>query len=134
MSLRPTYPNADLDHPNERQHRRQMAQVLAQLNQGKLNCVLDVTLASSDRTLVVDPRLHPLAVLLFDPLDEAGQAALQPALKVDADGKPLFDTAGNPEFETLGLACPAADRQAGRCTLRHRPGHAGARLRMVVLA
>lgn len=108
---RPVYPIPPNDSTDQRQHRRQIALSMLLAMQGKINCVLDVTLANAAETVVKDPRLHPEVALLFDPLDEDAEEILRAG--------PLHVTAAN--------------RRAGECAITHEAASAGAAFRMVVL-
>jgi hypothetical protein len=106
-----TYPLPSKDDADENIHRRQLARILALAMQGRINCVIDVTLANAAQTVVKDGRLHPQAALLFDPLSEEAADILR----------------------TGPLHIRAEDRAAGSCTITHDGAAGGAEFLLVVL-
>jgi hypothetical protein len=62
---------------DERQHRVQLAKVVGQLNGGKMNAVLDVTLApGATSTVVQDPRIGVFSFIGFMALTANANSAL----------------------------------------------------------
>lgn len=71
------YNGVPVDLPNEREHRRQIAQLANNLLQGKLNTVIQVTLApSATTTTVTDKRIGANTGLFFSPLTADAAAAV----------------------------------------------------------
>lgn len=57
-SLTVGFPGIVVDLPDQRVHRRQIAEVVNRINRGKFNAVLDVTLtANTGATLITDNRI-----------------------------------------------------------------------------
>lgn len=70
------YPGVDPDHPDGRRHRRQIAKVVNNLNQGKISSTGKFTLTvNANTTTLVDARLGPWSLIFFDPL--TGSAATE---------------------------------------------------------
>ncbi|AOI76057.1 hypothetical protein [Burkholderia sp. NRF60-BP8] len=71
------YDGVQLEMPNEREHRRQIAQLANNLLQGKMNTVIQVTLTpSATTTTVTDKRIGGYTGLFFSPLTANAAAAL----------------------------------------------------------
>ncbi|MEM5294246.1 hypothetical protein VSR82_07870 [Burkholderia sp. JPY481] len=71
------YPGVVLALSNEKEHRRQLAQALNNQLQGKLNVVIQVTLAANaTSTTVTDNRIGASTGLFFSPLTSDAAAAL----------------------------------------------------------
>lgn len=74
-----SYPGVPLDHDDDRQHRRLLAQAIEQLQNGRANNVLVVTLdANQSTTTVNDARISAFSVPMFSPCT-ANAAAEQAA-------------------------------------------------------
>jgi hypothetical protein len=69
------YPGVPFN-PSEREHRRQLSAMLNdQVNKGKFNCTLSVTLtASSTTTNLIDERIGATSFLSYMPLSAHAQA------------------------------------------------------------
>lgn len=64
-----TFQPVPVTYENEVEHRRQLATKLNQVNQGKFNCTIEVTLkASSTTTTITDVRISPFSVILWMPV------------------------------------------------------------------
>lgn len=64
-----SFPDPPLDAPNDREHRRAIAQVVKRINQGKINCVTTVTLnANATTTTLTDPRIGLNSFIGLSPL------------------------------------------------------------------
>ena len=60
----------------ESEHRRALARAINRINEGKVNCTLDVTLQSGQTTTPVsDPRIGPRSFLLWMPQTANASAA-----------------------------------------------------------
>src|SRR5574343_1266874 len=71
------YPPVAQDSTDERVHRREMAQAINRLNQGKFNGSGDLTLTANVATTVItDARLAQQSVVLFDPLTAHAAAVI----------------------------------------------------------
>jgi hypothetical protein len=71
------YPAVPVMMPDEKEHRRQIAQAVNQQLTGKLNAVLQMTLtASSTTTTVTDKRIGANTYFGFQPLTADAAAAL----------------------------------------------------------
>jgi hypothetical protein len=76
------YPTAPLEAPPSladatRIHRRQLATIINQVQDGKLNALTTVTLAASaTSTTLQDPRLGPFSVLFFCPQTESAASVV----------------------------------------------------------
>lgn len=81
------YPGVVLELANEKEHRRQLAQLGNNLLQGKMNAVIKVTLAANAAsTVVTDSRIGANTGLCFSPLSANAAAALA-GLWVDASAQ-----------------------------------------------
>lgn len=70
------YPYVETDNPDEKVHRRRLAEKTHQIMQGKTNNILDVTLeANADSTTVQDARLTSQSALL--PMPRTANAAAE---------------------------------------------------------
>ena len=56
---------------DEKEHRRKLAEKLNDINRGKFNCTLDVTLSTAATTTVTDPRIAQTTILLWEPTSSA---------------------------------------------------------------
>lgn len=73
----PGFPAVAEFDPNPNEHRRRLAQAVNSLRRGKMNVTIDVTLAvSAASTVVNDPRIGVSSVLLFSPLTASAAAEL----------------------------------------------------------
>lgn len=71
------YDGVQLEMPNEREHRRQIAQLANNLLQGKMNTVIQVTLTPSTTTTTVsDKRIGANTGLFFSALTANAAGAL----------------------------------------------------------
>jgi hypothetical protein len=69
-------PGSNQPH-EQREHLREIARALNRINQGKLNCVLHLTLRANQATTVLeDARLSAFSYLGFDPLTANAAAEL----------------------------------------------------------
>lgn len=74
-----TYPSPPLDSPDERRHRRSIAQAVALLLQGRQNNVLDVTLRENQSTTTVtDARVSAFSVPICVPVTANAAAIAMP--------------------------------------------------------
>ena len=95
------YQAVTLSLSDEKEHRRQIAQLANNLLQGKLNTVIQVTLtASSATTTVTDKRIGAYTGLFFSPLT-ADAAAAQSGLYVSAqqNGSATLTHANNAQVD-----------------------------------
>jgi hypothetical protein len=77
MTVNKGYPLAPQTLPNEKEHRRLIAQTANLAMQGKLNAVTQVTLtASSTTTTLTDARIGANTGIFFSPLTADAAAAL----------------------------------------------------------
>lgn len=51
---------------DEKEHRRKLAEKINDINRGKFNCTLDVTLSTAATTTVTDPRISQTSVLSWN--------------------------------------------------------------------
>lgn len=67
------YPIAPEDHPNEREHRREIARTANRTARGHINSVLDLDLAVSPATstTLTFAEIHPESAILIHPLNAA---------------------------------------------------------------
>lgn len=78
-----TYPAIPITYGDEAQHRRIIAEKANQLNQGKFNCFIELTLTHDvGTTTLTDARISAFSVLSFMPTT-ANAAAEIPTLYVD---------------------------------------------------
>jgi hypothetical protein len=71
------YVDVELDNPDERQHRRKLAERQADISRGRTNNVLTVTLAANaDSTTVTDARIAYCSALLFSPTTASAAAEI----------------------------------------------------------
>lgn len=71
----PSYPPVQVANPNEKVHRRQLAEAINRHNNGKFNCAISLTLnANATTTTLTDYRIGSSSVLSFMPqtADAAG--------------------------------------------------------------
>ena len=74
-----TYPVAPPDSPEDRRHRRELAQSLALAMQGRTNNVLDVTLnENATSTTVTDARISAFSVPICIPVTANAAAIAMP--------------------------------------------------------
>ena len=74
--------------PAESEHRRKLARAINRINQGKLNCTLDVTLqANQTATTVVDPRIARTSVLCWMPQTASASTAERAGIYVSSRSK-----------------------------------------------
>jgi hypothetical protein len=72
----------------ESEHRRKLARAINRINQGKVNCTLDVTLQPSQATTTVtDPRIARTSFLCWMPQTASASAAERAGIYVSSRGK-----------------------------------------------
>ena len=72
----------------ESEHRRKLARAINRINQGKLNCTLDVTLTPSQTTTTVaDPRIARTSFLSWMPQTASASAAERAGIYVSGRAK-----------------------------------------------
>jgi hypothetical protein len=82
------YDGVPESEPAEGEHRRKLARALNRINQGKLNCTLDVTLRPNQgTTTIVDPRIAPTSFLCWMPQTANASAAERAGIYVGSRGK-----------------------------------------------
>lgn len=107
------YPQVtQLDAADTRVQARRLALVINLAMQGKINCAIEVTLATGTSTVVNDERLHPSCLLFFDPLNSIADTAMRVG--------PLF--------------VADAGRGIKTATITHASGVQGALFRMAILS
>lgn len=72
--------------PNDKEHRRLIAQRVNQISQGRMDCTTDVTLvASATTTTLIDTRIgYSSAIAAAMPMTSAGATALAAGIYVDS--------------------------------------------------
>ena len=72
-----SYPLPDFDHEDERQHRRQLAEALRSVRDGKINSAIDFDLNTTGiTTTVLDPRVAATSRIVLTPGNDHGAAHL----------------------------------------------------------
>lgn len=103
----PGHPAVQLSFPNEKDHRRQIAQGVNRVLQGTMNCTLFVTLdPNASSTTVTDSRISPQKALIFHPQTADAAAALATTYAVCGSGSAVIYHANNSQTDrlfTLGL-------------------------------
>ncbi len=100
-------PGVQLSLPDEKDHRRQIAQAVNRLNQGHMNCTLFVTLlANADSTQVVDSRISAQTCVVLSPQTAHAAAALASTYSTCTNGSLTLGHANNSQTDrtfTMGL-------------------------------
>ena len=101
------HPGVQVSFPNEKDHRRQIAQLANRLNQGQMNCTLIVTLDPDvTQTTVTDSRISSQTCVIFSPQTADAAAAIPTTSAVCTNGALVISHASSAETDrtfNLGL-------------------------------
>lgn len=93
-------PRPQEDMPDERQHRRQLAQQLGNVISGRLDCTLQVTLtANVATTTIIDSRISLQTAVIPVPMTAHAAAEVPTLWMVPSDGQCVMNHANNAQTD-----------------------------------